>query len=82
MLLAGNSDDIIQDSVEDYGVEDNNSVCDQEETEPILEVNPHPLNEEDFQRLCTLIDPVQNYKSVCHGVEIYKNVVSFLNSLS
>ncbi|VDI32535.1 Hypothetical predicted protein [Mytilus galloprovincialis] len=83
LLLQAGSNDSLEHVTDDYGVEEYNSDLEDDSLDEIeIQMIYCPLDDDDKHQLRTRINVIEDYKNLAHGMQLYKNVLSFINSLN
>lgn len=69
----------------DYGIEEIDIGDNNDDTTESIDRNLQtihcPLNDQQMERLRAIVTPVENYKNLVYGIDIYKDVVAYLESV-
>ncbi|CAC5399386.1 unnamed protein product [Mytilus coruscus] len=83
LLLQAGSNDSLEHITDDYGIEDNNSDHEDNSFDEIeLPLIHSPLDDDDMQQLRATINLTEDYKNLTHGIQLYKDVLLFIESLN
>ncbi|CAC5374699.1 unnamed protein product [Mytilus coruscus] len=83
LLLQAGSNDSLEHITDDYGIDDNNSDHEDNSFDEIeLPLIHSPLDDDDMQQLRATINLTEDYKNLTHGIQLYKDVLLFIESLN
>ncbi|CAC5365483.1 unnamed protein product [Mytilus coruscus] len=83
-LWAGSNNSLEHITItDDYGIEDNDSDHEDNSFDEIeLPLIHSPLDDDDMQQLRSRINLTEDYKNLTHGIQLYKDVLLFIESLN